>query len=82
MDKLRVQAAEQAETVAAQETELNTKKEQLEGLKQEEQRLEQQKNDSTNKLHNLTTNLQDTQIGISQVKLIIIYFFDYLINLL
>lgn len=67
MDKLRVQAAEQAETVAAQEKELTSKKEQLEGLKQEEQRLEQQRMDNTRKLENLTTNLQDTQLSISQV---------------
>lgn len=67
MDKLRTQANEQAETVAAQETELNSKKQQLEGLKQEEQRLEQQKVDNTRKLDQLTTKLQDTQLNISQV---------------
>lgn len=67
VDKLRIQAAEQAELVATQEQELNSKKEQLEGLKQEEQRLEQLKIDSTKKLENLTTNLQDTQLNISQV---------------
>lgn len=67
MDKLRTQAAEQAETVAVQEKELTSKKEQLEGLKQEEQRLEQQRADNIRKLENLTTNLQDTQLNISQV---------------
>lgn len=67
VDKLRTQAAEQAETVAAQEKELTSKKEQLEGLKQEEQRLEQQRADNIRKLENLTTNLQDTQLNISQV---------------
>lgn len=67
MDKLRAQAAEQAELVAAQEKELMTKKEQMESLKQEEQRLEQQKIDSIKKLESLTTNLQETQLNISQV---------------
>lgn len=67
MDKLRAQATEQAEMVAAQEKELMSKKEQMESLKQEEQRLEQQKNDSMKKLESLTSNLQDTQFSISQV---------------
>lgn len=53
--------------VAAQEKELMSKKEQMESLKQEEQRLEQQKSDSMKKLESLTTNLQDTQLSISQV---------------
>lgn len=57
--------------VAAQESELLGKKEQLEGLKKEEQRLEQQKNESVRKLEHLSTSLQDTQLNISQV---IIYF--------
>ena len=64
---MRAQAAEQAEAVAAQESELNSKKEQLEGLRKEEQRLEQQKRESDVKLESLTTNLQDTQLSISQV---------------
>lgn len=67
MDKLRAQAAEQAEAVAAQESDLNSKKELLEGLRHEEQRLEQQKSESALKLQNLSQNLQDTQLNISQV---------------
>lgn len=57
---------EQSEAVSAQELELTSKKEQLEGLRQEEQRLEQQKNDSMKQLERLATNLQDTQLNISQ----------------
>lgn len=80
MDKLRNQAAEQAETVATQEKELTSKREQLEGLKQEEQRLEQQRVDNLRKLENLTTNLQDTQLNISQViKFIFSVFYFYCI---
>nr|CAH7760911.1 unnamed protein product [Callosobruchus chinensis] len=71
VDKLRVQAAEQAELVKTQETELNSKKEQLEGLKVEEQRLEKQKIESTKKLESINTSLQDTQLNISQAKALI-----------
>ncbi|KAF2898945.1 hypothetical protein ILUMI_07229 [Ignelater luminosus] len=71
VDKLRAQASEQSEAVAAQELELTSKKEQLEGLRQEEQRLEQQKNESMNQLERLATNLQDTQLNISQAKAMI-----------
>lgn len=58
--------------VAAQEKELMTKKEQMESLKQEEQRLEQQKSDGLNKLESLTSNLQETQLSISQVHVMIV----------
>lgn len=68
VDKLRAQATEQAEMVAVQEKELMSKKEQMESLKQEEQRLEQQKSDSMKKLESLTSNLQETQLSISQVQ--------------
>nr|XP_023024317.1 epidermal growth factor receptor substrate 15-like 1 [Leptinotarsa decemlineata] len=71
VDKLRAQAAEQAEMVKAQETELNSKKEQLEGLRIEEERLEKLKAENTKKLSNLNSNLQDTQLSISQAKALI-----------
>lgn len=76
MDKLRAQASEQAEMVTVQEKELMSKKEQMESLKQEEQRLEQQKNDSMKKLESLTSNLQETQLNISQVFIVL-----YILNL-
>ncbi|KAF5301331.1 hypothetical protein FQA39_LY10729 [Lamprigera yunnana] len=71
VDKLRGQAAEQAEAVAAQESELTTKKQLLEGLRQEEQRLEQEKIESIKRLENLSSKLSDTQLTISQAKAII-----------
>ncbi|XP_060531051.1 epidermal growth factor receptor substrate 15-like 1 isoform X2 [Cylas formicarius] len=71
VDKLRTQALEQSKLVESQETELKTKKEQLEGLKLEEQHLEQQKNDSLQKLESMTTKLQETQLYISQAKALI-----------
>lgn len=68
VDKLRTQAKEQAELVAVQETDLKSKKEQLDGLRQEEERLEQQKNESLQQLDSITKNWQDTQLNISQFK--------------
>lgn len=67
MDKLRTQANEQAELVATQEADLKSKKEQLDGFRQEEQQLEEQKKESLKKLESITTNLQETQFSISQV---------------
>lgn len=43
-----------------------SKKEQLEGLRQEEQKLEQQKLESAKKIDQLSTNLQNSQLNISQ----------------
>ncbi|KAK5647503.1 hypothetical protein RI129_002395 [Pyrocoelia pectoralis] len=71
VDKLRIQATEQAEAVATQESELTSKKQQLEGLRQEEQRLEEQKNEDVKKLDLLSTKLSDTQLNISQAKAMI-----------
>ncbi|CAH1128231.1 unnamed protein product [Ceutorhynchus assimilis] len=68
VDKLRTQANEQADLLATQESELKSKKELLDGLRQEEQRLEEQKNESLQKLESMTTNLQETQLNISQIK--------------
>nr|CAD7260565.1 unnamed protein product [Timema shepardi] len=66
VDNLRRQADEQEHTLKSQEDELNSKKQELEGLKQEEAGLAQQQKDSRNQLDNLTKNLQDTQLQISQ----------------
>ncbi|KAK7864692.1 hypothetical protein R5R35_010951 [Gryllus longicercus] len=68
VDNLRRQADEQEQTLKVQEDELTSKKQELEGLKQEEANLEQQQKESRNKLDNLTKNLQDTQLQISQAK--------------
>ncbi|KAK4885465.1 hypothetical protein RN001_001736 [Aquatica leii] len=71
VDKLRIQATEQSEAVATQESELTSKKQQLEGLRQEEQRLEEQKTENLKKLEHLSSKLSDTQLTISQAKAII-----------
>jgi seryl-tRNA synthetase len=64
---LRRQAEEQEQSLKSQEDELSSKKQELEGLKQEEAKLEHQQKDSREQLDNLTKNLQDTQLQISQV---------------
>ncbi|XP_065168555.1 epidermal growth factor receptor substrate 15-like 1 isoform X8 [Atheta coriaria] len=71
VDKLRTQAAEQAEVISSQESELSSKKEQLEQLKAEETRLEQLKNDNTKTIAGLSNKLQSTQLTISQAKAMI-----------
>ncbi|KAK2575336.1 hypothetical protein KPH14_012249 [Odynerus spinipes] len=68
VDKLRQQAEEQESVLRTQEDELNSKRQELEGLRQEEQQLEQQQHKSRDQLNELTKNLQDTQLQISQAK--------------
>lgn len=51
----------------AQESELTSKKEQLENLRKEEERLERQKQDGDGQLDKLTSKLQGSQLQISQV---------------
>jgi epidermal growth factor receptor substrate 15 len=68
VDNLRRQAEEQEQSLKSQEDELSSEKQELEGLKQEEAKLEQQQKDSREQLENLTKNLLDTQLQISQAK--------------
>lgn len=68
VDNLRRQAEEQETSLKSQEEELSSKKQELEGLKQEEARLEHQQEDFRKKLDNLSQNLQDSQLQISQVR--------------
>lgn len=51
-----------------QEEELNSKRQELEGLRQEEQQLELQQNKNRDQLNELTRKLQDTQLEICQAK--------------
>lgn len=74
VDNLRRQAEEQESSLKAQEDELTNKKQELEGLKQEEMRLEQQQEESRKKLDTISQNLQESQLQISQVKVILILF--------
>ncbi|XP_046744353.1 epidermal growth factor receptor substrate 15-like 1 isoform X1 [Diprion similis] len=68
VDKLRQQAEEQESVLRTQEEELSSKRQELEGLRLEEQQLEQQQVKSKDQLNELTKNLQDTQLQISQAK--------------
>lgn len=68
VDKLRQQAEEQESVLRTQEEELSSKRQELEGLRLEEQQLEQQQVKSKDQLNELTKNLQGTQMQISQAK--------------
>ncbi|XP_044738166.1 epidermal growth factor receptor substrate 15-like 1 isoform X3 [Chrysoperla carnea] len=68
VDKLRIQAEEQENTLRSQESEVSKKREQLESIRQEQAQLEMKKNESSRKLNNLAETLADTQLQISQAK--------------
>lgn len=57
----------------SQENELTSKKQELEGLKQEEARLEQLQEESRKMLDNLAKKLQDSQLQISQVSYVLVF---------
>jgi len=67
LENLRTQTAEQEATLKAQEDDLMSKKQELEGLKEEERRLAAQQESFRARLDTLTKNLQDSQLHISQV---------------
>lgn len=75
MDKLRIQAEEQENTLRSQESEVSKKREQLESIRQEQAQLEMKKNENSRKLNNLAETLADTQLQISQVS----SFFSHLV---
>lgn len=68
MNKIRDQCQKQESTIKDQESELDTKRSELQKLKDEEAALEHQYDDSQLELDKLTGKLQDTQLEISQIK--------------
>lgn len=68
MNTFRAQAEEQENNLKAQEAEVAAKKQELADLRNEELRMEQQLQSTTEKLEKLVNTLQDTQLQISQVK--------------
>lgn len=66
--KIRDQCTMQEETIKEQTTELDAKKSELQSLKDEENALETEHKNSTAEMDNMTKNLQDTQLQISQVR--------------
>lgn len=65
--KIREQSQKQEETIREQEGELDSKRSELQKLKDEEASLEKEYNDNKNKFERLSKSLQDTQLQISQV---------------
>lgn len=68
MDKVREQCQKQEEVLKETESEVDVKRAELQKLKEEEQQLQKDSDESQRKLELLTRILQDTQLQISQVK--------------
>lgn len=68
MDNLRKQADEQELTLKVQESELSSKKQELEELKTLELKLEKDQSEMGKKLDELNNMLQNSQLQISQVR--------------
>lgn len=71
VDNLRRQADEQELTLKVQEADLSSKKQELEELKTLEHKLEKDQAEMGKRLDELNSMLQNSQLQISQVKLII-----------
>lgn len=67
MVKLREQCQKQEETIREQETELDSKRGELQKLRDEESSLEKEYEENKRKLDRLSQSLQDTQLQICQV---------------
>lgn len=67
--KIREQCQKQEETIREQESELDSKRGELQKLKDEESSLEKEYDDNKNKFEKLSKTLQDTQLQISQVNI-------------
>lgn len=65
--KIREQCQKQEETIREQETELDSKRGELQKLKDEESSLEKEYEENKQKLEKLSKSLQDTQLQICQV---------------
>lgn len=70
MTKIREQCQKQEETIREQETELDSKRGELQKLKDEESSLEKEYEENKRKLDKLSKSLQDTQLQICQVNFI------------
>lgn len=68
MEKVREQCQKQEEILKETESEVDVKRAELQKLKEEEQQLQKDSDDSQRQLELLTKILQDTQLQISQVK--------------
>jgi epidermal growth factor receptor substrate 15 len=69
VNKIREQCQKQEDTLKEQEGELDSKRSELQKLKDEENALNKQYDEGMNDMKALSKNLQDTQLEISQVSL-------------
>ena len=68
MNKLRDQCQKQEETIKDQETELDSRKAELQKLREEEKSLEKEYDTNLKEKENISEKLQDTQLQIRQVR--------------
>ena len=68
MNKLRDQCQKQEETIKDQETELDSRKAELQKLREEEKSLEKEYDMNLKEKENISEKLQDTQLQIRQVR--------------
>ncbi|XP_055539041.1 epidermal growth factor receptor substrate 15-like 1 isoform X2 [Wyeomyia smithii] len=77
VNKIREQCQKQEATLKEQEGELDSRRSELQKLKDEEQALEKEYNAGTKDVDRLTSQLQDTQLEISQVKAMVTQIQEY-----
>lgn len=77
VNKIREQCQKQEDTLKEQEGELDSRRSELQKLKNEEQALEKEYISSTKDVDRLTSQLQDTQLEISQVKAMVTQIQEY-----
>ncbi|XP_058815246.1 epidermal growth factor receptor substrate 15-like 1 isoform X2 [Topomyia yanbarensis] len=77
VNKIREQCQKQEATLKEQEGELDSRRSELQKLKDEEQALEREYNSGTKDVDRLTSQLQDTQLEISQVKAMVTQIQEY-----
>ncbi|XP_062547688.1 epidermal growth factor receptor substrate 15-like 1 isoform X2 [Armigeres subalbatus] len=77
VNKIREQCQKQEATLKEQEGELDSRRSELQKLKDEEHALEKEYNAGTKDVDRLTSQLQDTQLEISQVKAMVTQIQEY-----
>ncbi|XP_065088849.1 epidermal growth factor receptor substrate 15-like 1 isoform X2 [Ochlerotatus camptorhynchus] len=77
VNKIREQCQKQEDTLKEQEGELDSRRSELQKLKDEEHALEKEYHSSTKDVDRLTSQLQDTQLEISQVKAMVTQIQEY-----
>jgi DNA-binding ferritin-like protein len=74
VEKLRQQVLAQESVVKAAEAETNSRREAVQGLKKQEQQLEEELKQQNTQVDSLNDELQQSVLAISQVRLSVIFF--------